>query len=415
MVFQYKTVSIIYGGKARSYAERLNDRIIELSEVDRYPIRSKIIMENILTKELLADVISLFKKSEFCVVFLTADDTLKTDENKVRLRQNVIFELGMALIQLGRERCILLSDFDVRDNSFELPSDMNSLEIRQFCSDDIEQVIDDIIGKILLESKTSMISGIQSNIIPRYNQLLLREEYYIDYDNLFNNNSNEYYLKESNPDSYNRILESWYGECKSFNYYDEKCIFLLERLCFLPMLGESDELIVFINNSLELISNYNMLDIKYYKDIELLNFTSLLARCVIEYTKTKLLNGTDSLYSFERLLDGMILANVPDRCNPLLKLVYYDYLGLLYLRTINENNKNEYLTKAGGSFKAAMKYIGLVDMSMQIWSGFLSYNLARTYGMIGDVENAVNAFKRSISIRESWIKLSSFNYRIRNA
>ncbi|MCR5608641.1 MAG: hypothetical protein K6G26_06220 [Lachnospiraceae bacterium] len=62
-----------------------------------------------------------------------------------------------------------------------------------------------------------------------------------------------------------------------------------------------------------------------------------------------------------------------------------------------------------------MKYVGMVDMAMKIWSGFLSYNLARTYGMIGDVENAVNAFKRSISIRASWIKLSSFNYRIRNA
>ena len=45
---------------------------------------------------------------------------------------------GMALMQLGRERCILLSDFDSRATGFELPSDMNSLEIffnfpRSFC------------------------------------------------------------------------------------------------------------------------------------------------------------------------------------------------------------------------------------------------------------------------------------------
>lgn len=75
MISHYKTVSIVYGGNARIYAEKLNDRIVDLSETDRYPIRSKIIMENILTQELLSEVINLFKQSELCVAFLTADDT----------------------------------------------------------------------------------------------------------------------------------------------------------------------------------------------------------------------------------------------------------------------------------------------------------------------------------------------------
>ena len=55
----------------------------------------------------------------------------------------------MALMQIGRERCILLSDFDSRAAGFELPSDMNSLEIRQFDPDDINKVIHDAIEKIL--------------------------------------------------------------------------------------------------------------------------------------------------------------------------------------------------------------------------------------------------------------------------
>ena len=140
MISKYKTVSIIYGGSGRGYAELLNEKISKVSEKQRYPICSKLIMETILTKELLSDVINLFKESEFCVAFLTADDVVMAGNKKLRLRQNVIFELGMALIQLGRERCMLLCDFDYRSADFDLPSDMNSLEILCFEPDDIDKV-----------------------------------------------------------------------------------------------------------------------------------------------------------------------------------------------------------------------------------------------------------------------------------
>ena len=160
MISKYKTVSIIYGGSGRRYAELLNESIVRVSDEQRYPICSKLIMETILTKELLSDVIALFKESEFCVAFLTADDIVAADNKKFRLRQNVVFELGMALIQLGRERCILLCDFDYRAADFDLPSDMSSLEMLQFAPDDIERVISELIKKILAESKSSIISGI---------------------------------------------------------------------------------------------------------------------------------------------------------------------------------------------------------------------------------------------------------------
>ncbi len=133
MIQKYKTVSIIYGGKGKDYATFLNDKLTALSEKERYPIQPKIIMERVLTKELLSDVMALFDESEFCITILTSDDVFQTNNGlKKRLRQNVVFELGMALIQMGRERCILLSDFDTHLLEFELPSDMNSLEIRRF-------------------------------------------------------------------------------------------------------------------------------------------------------------------------------------------------------------------------------------------------------------------------------------------
>ena len=413
MISHYKTVSIVYGGNARIYAEKLNDRIVDLSETDRYPIRSRIIMENILTQELLSEVINLFKQSELCVAFLTADDIVETGSKKFRLRQNVIFELGMALIQLGRERCIILSDFDIKNNLFELPSDMSSLEIRYFCPTDIETVIDDIINKILRESRVSIISGARSDVIPQYDYLLLRADYYVDYEKLFLNDL--FFVNESNSIFYKGVLNFWFEECKSFKYFDEKCIYLIERLCFLPMLGSSNELMEFMKNTSSLIDNYKLLDIKYYKDVDILNFTSLVVHSVIQYTQIKMNNIKETCYGYEKLLKEMTLVVVPDKCNPILKLVYYDYMGLSQLKLYNEKKQEKYVVNAIDSFKEAIKYVGLVDMSMQIWAGFLYYNLARAYEIIDDVKNAETAFRKAVSIRERWIKLSSFNIRIRKA
>ncbi len=171
--------------KGRNYAEALQKSILKISDEERYPICSKLIMETILTSELLSDVMELFRQSEFLRRFLTADDVVLSENQTYRLRQNVVFELGMALMQIGRERCILLSDFDSRAAGFELPSDMNSLEIRQFDPDDINKVIHDAIEKILQNSKISIVSETCSELIPQYDNLLTRETYYINHENLF--------------------------------------------------------------------------------------------------------------------------------------------------------------------------------------------------------------------------------------
>lgn len=415
MISQYKTVSIVYGGKGRLYAEKLNNRITELSEKERYPIQSKIIMENILTKELLSDVIGLFKQSEICVAFLTADDVIGTEDTKYRFRQNVVFELGMALIQLGRERCILLSDFDVKDALFELPSDMNSLEIRQFSSEDIGRVIDDVVEKILQESRFSVITGKNLDVVPQYNNLLTRDDYYIDYENMFIDDLSK--AIETGQNCLQGILNAWYFECKSLPHYDEQCMYLLERLCFLPMLDGSQDIEIFGNRVLDLVSSYKVWDIKYYQDTELLNFVKSLIHSVVEYSMTKLCQGTNTHYPYEKILNDMLTEVVPDRsrCNPLIMLVYYDYLGLLYLRLKDCNDLKDNIVQANNAFKSAMEYVGKVDMSMQIWAGFLYYNLARTYSMLGEINKASEYYKKTILIRERWLKISAFNIKIRNS
>ena len=107
MISKYKVVSIIYGGEGKTYADKLYKTIEEVSKKKRYPVKAKCVMEKILTDELLGQVVNLFKDSEFCVIFLTQDDIVMCEgEEKRRVRQNVVLEIGMALIELGRERCI---------------------------------------------------------------------------------------------------------------------------------------------------------------------------------------------------------------------------------------------------------------------------------------------------------------------
>ena len=167
MIHRYKIISIIYGGSGKTHAKAFNKRITKIASDERYPISTTLIMENILTSELFNDVMDLFRTSEFCIAFLTANDIYNKDnlENS-RLRQNVIFELGMALIQLGRERCIFQSGFDVQAKSFDMPTDMNSLEIKQFNIANMDEVFAFVVEKILTFSQKSIITGISTETIP---------------------------------------------------------------------------------------------------------------------------------------------------------------------------------------------------------------------------------------------------------
>ena len=418
MIQRYKDVSIIYGGSGRRYAEALNDKLTKISQEERYPIQATIINEKILTRELLTDVMRLFKESEFCVTFLTKEDycTIGNIEKK-RLRQNVVFEIGMALIELGRERCILLSDFDVKESDFDLPSDMNSLEILPFDGENLERILNDIVDKLLELSQTSLITGVNTDTIPKYDNLLTRKEYWVDYENIFV--ERPITLASEGKDFFNDTLAYWITECKSLPHYDEKCIYLLERIGFLPIFGKIPAAVSFMEQAEELIKCYYSSDIKYYGDSELLDFTNNLVQCVIDYTilKTKDTNTSGRTRKYKSLLQDLLSENLPDEntVNPLLLVAYYDYLGLTYLRIYRAEKNESDLLKAKESFLSSLKYVSSVDMSLQIWSGFLNYNLARVYSELGDSDKAEKYYKKAIKIRNRWLKTSSYNVTVRNA
>ncbi len=415
MLQKYKTVSIVYGGSGKKYASTLNDKIKQVSVKERYPICSKLIMETILTQELLNGVINLFKESQVCVIFLTADDWFETEKGRVcRLRQNIVFELGMAILQLGRENCIILSDFDINNPSFELPSDMNSLEIRHFEPNDIEPVCAEIIDKILdLGSKDNSIQ--KQSVISRYDYLLNRDTYYMDYENLFSHDDSFKGLKGS--EFMYGILNSWLEECVALPHYDEKCVYILERIGFLPIFGKTEKAGQWLSKVVGLLEHYDVDDVNYYGGTELLDFTSILLHNIVKYTKIKTDGEISEITQYKTLLEDFLFNPPPQdtKINPLMLVTYYDYLGLVYMRLYQLLNDVDSLSKAREAYDNAMSYINKVDLSLHIWAGFLHYNLARAYSSMGNVEKAKEHFQKGIYIRKRWLSTSHFNVVIRNA
>lgn len=415
MISKYKVVSIIYGGEGKTYADKLYKTIEEVSKKKRYPVKAKCVMEKILTDELLGQVVNLFKDSEFCVIFLTQDDIVMCEgEEKRRVRQNVVLEIGMALIELGRERCIFLSDFDYNSNNFDSATDMSSLEILKFNPSDIDSTIELVINKILCDSRKSIRSRIETEEIPRYNDLFKLSTYYIDYRNLFLVNDSQ--ANVVSYEYYKKILEAWYEECKSLYYFDERCMYLLERLCFLPLFDCVDYVDEFMEQVGELIVEYKKRDIDYWNGTKLLDEVKKLIEGIISYSTVKKKGNLESGKAYRQILAAYpVELEIENDLNPLIQLVYYDYLGLIKLKLSKYEKADENLKEAGRAFERALGYSQYVDMSLHIWKGFITYNKARTYMELNMFDDAEDVYKEAIRIRKQWLKIDCLNEKVKNA
>ena len=101
-------------------------------------------------------------------------------------------------------------------------------------------------------------------------------------------------------------------------------------------------------------------------------------------------NGDQSRI-FAHLLQRFRMIQVPEKTsvNPLLLLAYYDYYGLVCYRNHLHHPSEEMLKTAVQTTETALEHAKRVDMHLQIWSAFLTYNLARFYHALDETEKAV--------------------------
>ncbi len=421
MIEKYKNISIIYGGSGGAYARELNQLINDYEKQNRYPISSCIVMEQILTEDILSQVITLFRETQICVAILTAEDCcVQGDKKTLRLRQNVVFELGMAIYRLGRERCILLGDFKDVPN-VELPSDMSGLDIKFFNKENREEVFRGVLDKIL------HINDVEKNGKPisiRHDDLLRRKNYFIDYAALFRKYDKCLSLNEKS--GLHAILNEWLKECDELKYFDEKLIFVMERIAFLPIFGKQNALSNWYMNIEDVVSEYTEKDIEYYGGSALLKYAKNVFVTVNSYIKYKMVDGMrPSLGDYEDLLNDLKFNKPPkgETINPLIDVLYYDYMGLIYMHIYSFTKEESILIKAKECYeKIVNEYLDRLDLSLSVWGGFLYFNLARLYAVIlkvrpdqMDAQTVLETFERAIAVRKKWLTATGFNSMIQNA
>ena len=416
MIKKYRTVSIVYGKSGSEYAKILNDKINKLHYSQRYPIKSKIVMDSILNSEILDSVTELFNETDICIGILTADDyCIENGTERLRLRQNVIMELGMALFHLGREKCNLIGNFNRYNPKYDLPSDMNSIDIKEFNTENVESVFDDVIKKILKISKEDKKEA------PRYDNLLTRKKYRIDYENLF---SEKIEYNPSNHKNYSTcVMDYFFKECESLEHFDERAIYLLERIGLLFAFGLCGDDYDWYRNMNRKLNTYSGADADYYDDINIIKNTQKILEYALEYSSIK--SNTERQpdeFDFDDLCAKFkeIKTDELYKLNPIIPVIYYDYMGLAYMKLYGFTHNIKDLETAKNCFeKIVSDYVDKIDLELEIWRGFAQYNLGRAYDLLYDLgqdysDKAIKAMYHATLARKKWVDNQYFGENVKH-
>ena len=232
--------------------------------------------------------------------------------------------------------------------------------------------------------------------------LLSRENYYVDYDRI---------LSDCAPDTAGApqsILHQWIDECAVLPRFDARCMMLLERIGFLPAFGKKADKKWFLSEAKKLIYRFDESEIRDYGDTELLLFARNVLLCVIEYIEAQLqiiipdTGNADLEKQFAKMLRRFLTVSVPENqaINPLLLVVYYDYLGLAYYRNYLFGRSQEHLAAAADVTEKALQNARKVDMHLQIWAAFLTYNLGRLHCELGEFEKSRRNIETAVILRQ---------------
>ena len=135
MINKYKKVSIIYGRGGRECALRIQENLSELHDKKGMPVESHLLADELLSSaDIVSRVRDIISSSAMCIILLTFDDVDGT-----RVRQNVLIEIGMALVLIGRDRCFAVSEKQILPDDF--PSDIRgALNVNHMDIRDVENV-----------------------------------------------------------------------------------------------------------------------------------------------------------------------------------------------------------------------------------------------------------------------------------
>ena len=417
MIKRSESITIIYGGRAKAYANKIKDMLNLEKKKHSYGINVEILLERVINLDVLAEVLDIVKKTKLAIIFLSKDDVIYDGEvKKYRARQNVILEIGMLLSTLPYEHCIFLSDFPSDDISFEMPSDLKKIFPTYFNSETIDEVFKSVIekSKDILKLKD-------------YSDLIYKNNYYFKYSELFSKEDLlSIYEKPINMQN-DEVLRLWLNELKSLDDIPQALIYTLERLPLTNLYRYSKYHEAWFNEVFNTIKELVDNDPKrVYK------LTLDLIEAIIKYTSikadlsNKLITKEEARISHLELYDELkdIVEEIDSigELNNNIVINAYDYLALEGLRVCDTGYSKEIIKEAIGLFLKCREIASNNDDTIKLWSGYLEYNLARAYqkymALYNDlsyIDKLYQASNRAVKTRKGWLNVRSFPECLNNA
>jgi hypothetical protein len=386
---RYYEFTILWGRSGRDCARKLADEIKRRHEEEYMPVKAFIFEKEALdSSSIMDDVIHKISKSSACIIILTFDDVDGT-----RVRQNILIETGIAWTLLGKENLLFLSD--QREIPKDFPSNIRTnINTNFFDKNDPDRTVQRVCNELIKSRGIHSTKDFLSMPNYTYDGKILD-----DLEQPISTGKAEVQLRS--------IIKNWKEAIESFEYLQERIMYVIERVAFFPILGSDDELVTFMKDVKELIVP-TALDKEHMQEnrSEVLKNSMILTNQIVEYSilKTqpetrqclkdpfankrlteKVERGFGKIYQeIKRVIDDFEAEK--NHYNWLIRIVAYDYAALSKMKmfvidanpTSKENQQD--LEEAILYFEKAKLLAKDEDVeSGNIWLGFIQYNLSRAY------------------------------------
>lgn len=422
MLTSYKKISIIYGGSGRKYASAIRERLQLLHKNEFYPIKVDDLNTDWVGHNILDTVINTIKDSDLIYIIFTLDDVGASksayNQNKEkslvgRLRQNVLIELGMALVVVGHntEKIKVIADFAKSELGDDFPSDIrNAFSIREFSPDTFEEVVESTCDFVRNEFEITPTKG-----------LLHDENAVVDFENVFDEFESLNLYRDTKIKCLNDILDLWLPILNSFDYVEERLMYALERLKSFPVFGSGKQLIAWIRTfrSACLDTHLEAID-----DRRFVQFVQETVNACLEYTIIK----TDpeierDIDAYKAVADDFedLYNEYQDLCaknvkmHPLIRFVLLEYYGLTLMRIYTLSPNKAMLAQIISLYEESVPVAQGMDTHFKLFQGYVTFNLGRAHyyrfqndGNDADAAAFHNLMEKTIRIRNKWKNYDGF-------
>lgn len=386
MLDKYSKISIIYGIRGRSCACAMADLISKYHSDYTYPVKAELLAEQYLNcGNIITAIKDIIGSSDICIILLTFDDI-----NNSRVRQNILIELGMAMVLLEPSQYYFFSEKIPLPGDF--PSDFkHSINPNYFNPELPEQSAKKIVEYIIEKLKVNS-----------YRNILTDNDYIYDYEKTIRLLPSSIYDLEAETQM-QQILREWSKVLESFDFAAERIIYMLERCIFLPLFRYNDALSNFLSQAHELIRP--SADAYGGFDTEQVNAMYEFADNILEYIglvfdQVADMRQNQGQFARERWARefSSIATDLEQAAyninsgqlnvNWYLHMMVCDYAGLARMRAVRFSRLKQAEYDSG--LKTALLMFNRASTlaqnhcshSRHLWEGYIQYNISRIYELL---------------------------------